>query len=71
MIRMTLALALGLLWLNLLNFVRICGLYFIGGYYHKHFQDSHEIYFPIFLICMTVLAWVLWVRWATSDFEPA
>ncbi len=58
-------LALGLLWLNLLNFVRICGLYFIGGYYHQQFQQSHEIYFPIFLICMTVLAWVRWVRRAT------
>ncbi len=58
-------LALGLLWLNLLNFVRIAGLYFIGGYYHEQFQRSHEIYFPIFLICMTVLAWILWVRRAT------
>lgn len=58
-------LALGLLWLNLLNFVRIVGLYFIGGYYHEQFQQSHEIYFPIFLICMTVLAWILWVRRAT------
>lgn len=69
-------LALGLLWLNLLNFVRICGLYFIGGYYHEHFQDSHEVYFPIFLICMTVLAWILWVRQATragidSQSDPA
>ena len=63
-------LGLGLLWLNSLNLVRIVGLYFIGGFFYSQFQYSHEIYFPIFLICMTVLAWVLWVRWATSDFEP-
>jgi exosortase/archaeosortase family protein len=64
-------LALGLLWLNSLNLVRIVGLYFIGGFFYPHFQDSHEVYFPVFLICMTVLAWVLWVRWATRDFEPS
>lgn len=64
-------LALGLLWLNSLNLVRIVGLYFIGGFLYPHFQDSHEIYFPVFLICMTVLAWVLWVRWASRDFEPS
>ena len=59
--------ALGLLWLNLWNFVRIVGLFFIGGYAHPHFQRSHEIYFPVFLIAMTVTAWVLWVRRATHE----
>jgi exosortase H (IPTLxxWG-CTERM-specific) len=63
-------LVLGLIWLNSLNYVRIVGLYFIGGYYREQFQASHEIYFPVFLICMTVLAWILWVRRATRDFEP-
>lgn len=60
---------LGLLWLNLLNFVRIIGLFFIGGYHHAHFQVSHEVYFPIFLIVMTVGAWILWVRRATREFD--
>jgi len=55
-------LALGLLWLNALNFVRIVGLFFIGGALPEHFQASHEVYFPIFLICMTIVAWILWVR---------
>lgn len=64
-------LALGLLWLNALNFVRIVGLFFIGAYYYPHFQQSHEVYFPIFLICMTVLAWILWVRRATEALESA
>ncbi len=59
--------ALGLLWLNLLNFVRIVGLFFIGGYAQPHFQRSHEIYFPIFLIVMTVSAWILWVRRTTHE----
>ncbi len=58
---------LGVLWLHLLNFVRIVGLFLIGGYAHTHFQRSHEIYFPIFLIAMTVCAWMLWVRRATHE----
>lgn len=59
--------ALGLLWLNLLNFVRIIGLFFIGGYAHAEFERSHEIYFPIFLIAMTVAAWLFWLRRAAHD----
>ena len=60
-------LLLGLIWLNALNFVRICGLYFIGGLYYSEFQRAHVIYFPIFLIAMTVAAWIVWVRWVTRD----
>jgi exosortase H (IPTLxxWG-CTERM-specific) len=64
--------AIGLLWLNLLNFVRIIGLFVVGGYAHAHFQRFHEIYFPTFLIAMTVSAWIVWVRRATDDrFGPA
>jgi exosortase/archaeosortase family protein len=63
-------LALGLLWLNLLNFVRILGLFFIGGSFPQHFRASHETYFPIFLICMTMAAWILWLRWATREAIP-
>lgn len=62
-------LGLGLLWLNALNFVRIVSLYYIGGLWHEHFKHAHEIYFPVFLICMTVVAWVLWVRRAARDLE--
>jgi len=64
-------LVLGLLWLNMLNFVRIITLFFIGGHFYAHFQDSHEIYFPVFLIVMTVAAWIVFVRRATRDaFGP-
>jgi exosortase/archaeosortase family protein len=58
---------LGLVWLNLLNFARIIGLFLIGGYAQSQFQRSHEIYFPAFLIAMTVAAWIFWVRRATHD----
>jgi exosortase H (IPTLxxWG-CTERM-specific) len=60
-------LVLGLVWLNVLNFVRIVGLYFIGGLWYSEFQRAHVIYFPIFLIVMTVGAWIVWVRWVTRE----
>lgn len=60
-------LVLGMLWLNSLNFVRIVGLYLVGGYFYDEFHRAHTIYFPVFLIAMTVLAWVVWVRWVTRD----
>jgi exosortase/archaeosortase family protein len=64
-------LVLGLLWLNMLNFVRIISLFFIGGHFYAYFKDTHEIYFPIFLIAMTVAAWIVFVRRATRDsFGP-
>ena len=68
-------LVLGLLVLNLMNFVRICGLYFIGGLYYPEFHRAHTIYFPTFLIAVTVAVWIVWVRWVTRDYafdaEPA
>jgi exosortase/archaeosortase family protein len=60
-------LALGLLWLNSLNFVRIVGLYLIGGLYYPEFHRAHVIYFPVFLIAATVAAWIVWVRWVTRN----
>jgi exosortase H (IPTLxxWG-CTERM-specific) len=59
--------AWGLLWLNAMNFVRIVGLFLIGGYAKSQFQRWHELYFPAFLIAMTVAAWLVWVRRATHD----
>jgi exosortase/archaeosortase family protein len=63
-------LVLGLLWLNFLNFVRIISLIFVGGYLYPHFQTTHEVYFPIFLIAMTLAAWIVWVRQATRGELP-
>ena len=62
--------AWGLLWLNAMNFVRIVGLFLIGGYAQSHFQRWHELYFPVFLIAMTVCAWLVWVRRAAHE-RPA
>jgi exosortase H (IPTLxxWG-CTERM-specific) len=60
-------LVVGLLVLNLMNFVRICGLYVIGGLYYPEFHRAHTIYFPVFLIAVTVAVWIGWVRWVTRD----
>jgi exosortase H (IPTLxxWG-CTERM-specific) len=60
-------LVVGLLVLNAMNFVRICGLYFIGGLYYSEFHRAHTIYLPVFLIAVTVAVWIGWVRWVTRD----
>jgi len=64
-------LVLGLLWLNLWNFVRIVGLCVIGGHWPEQFRAAHEIYFPIFLICMTLVAWISWISVVTREAQPA
>lgn len=63
-------LGLGFVYIHLLNFVRIIGLFFIGGLFRSQFQNSHEIYFPLFLVVMTVGGWMVWVRWANAAGAP-
>jgi exosortase H (IPTLxxWG-CTERM-specific) len=58
-------LALGLVWLNALNLLRIVALFWIGGLARNHFEAAHELYLPVFLIAMTLAAWLYWVRRAS------
>ncbi len=64
-------LALGIGWLQLLNQLRIVSLVLIGRYYETIFEDAHYTVWPTFLIVITVVSWIVWVRWATRDVaEP-
>lgn len=72
--RKLLGLALGIGWLQLLNQARIVSLVLIGRYYQTIFEGAHYTIWPTFLIVVTVLSWMVWVRWATRDVagrEPA
>lgn len=65
---------LGILWLQLLNQARIVSLVLIGRYHPSIFHDAHYTLWPTFLIVVTVVSWIVWVRWATRDVrepEPA
>lgn len=58
---------LGITWLQLLNQVRIVSLVLIGRYHPSIFQSAHYTVWPTFLIVVTVVSWIVWVRWATRD----
>jgi exosortase/archaeosortase family protein len=57
----------GILWLQLLNQVRIVTLVLIGRYYESIFEDAHYTFWPSILIVITVVSWIAWVHWATRD----
>jgi exosortase H (IPTLxxWG-CTERM-specific) len=62
---------LGIAWLQLLNQARIVSLVLIGRYYETIFENAHYTVWPSFLIVITVVSWIVWVRWATRDVaEP-
>jgi exosortase H (IPTLxxWG-CTERM-specific) len=60
-------LVIGILWLQLLNQVRIVTLVLIGRYYATIFEAAHFTVWPSVLIVITVASWIAWVRWATRD----
>ena len=63
-------LVLGILWLQLLNLLRIITLFWIGIYFPQVFQTSHEVVWPGILITITIATWILWVRWETPPLRP-
>jgi exosortase H (IPTLxxWG-CTERM-specific) len=63
-------LVLGILWLQLLNFLRIVTLFWIGAYFSRVFQTAHEVVWPGILIVLTIATWILWVRWETRVARP-
>jgi exosortase H (IPTLxxWG-CTERM-specific) len=63
-------LALGILWLQLLNLLRIITLFWIGAYFTRVFQTAHEVVWPGILITVTIATWILWVRWETQPAQP-
>ena len=65
--------AVCLIWLQLVNFTRIVTLYYVGGAHERHFHFAHEQGWPLLLIAVTVLTWLVWARFALpahADEEP-
>jgi len=63
-------LVLGILWLQLLNLMRIVTLFWIGTYFPRVFQTAHEVVWPGILITITIATWILWVRLETPPPRP-
>jgi exosortase H (IPTLxxWG-CTERM-specific) len=64
-------LALGILWLQLLNLARIITLFWIGAHFAGAFSTAHEVVWPGILIVFTIVTWILWVRWETRPVHSA
>jgi exosortase H (IPTLxxWG-CTERM-specific) len=63
-------LVLGILWLQLLNLLRIVTLFWVGSYFPRVFHTAHEVVWPGILITITIATWMLWVRWETQLPRP-
>jgi exosortase H (IPTLxxWG-CTERM-specific) len=59
-------LAVGILLLQIFNLLRIITLYWAGSYSTSAFKMAHETVWPGILITITVVIWILWVRWETQ-----
>jgi exosortase H (IPTLxxWG-CTERM-specific) len=64
-------LALGILLLQILNLLRIITLFWIGAYFSSVFHTAHVVVWPGILITVTIVTWILWVRWETRAADSS
>ena len=57
-------LAIGTLFLLVMNLVRIVSLYYTGVYYPKAFDVLHVDVWQALFIFLPLFLWVIWARWA-------
>ena len=62
---------IGLLFLFLLNIVRITTLFLTGIYRPQSFEAMHIEIWQILFIIAGVGYWFLWIRWAVSKVKPS
>lgn len=62
--------ALGLLWLQAVNLLRIVTLYLVGVNWSSVFQTAHETVWPVLLIAITLVTWMYWARRTMDVPQP-
>jgi exosortase/archaeosortase family protein len=65
--RRLVAMSAGLLVLIAANLLRICALYYIGAFAHSVFEFAHMELFPLLLVVIAVVEFVLWTNWMQRD----
>lgn len=61
----------GLLAIFVLNLVRIISLYLAGIYVPDWFDFLHVEFWQVIFIALTVLVWLIWLRWSQKPPVPA
>ncbi len=70
-LRKILGIIAGVFFLVILNLVRVVTLFLIGVYFPKVFHLVHIDAWQALFIILTIIFWVLWLRWATQSQIPA
>ncbi len=61
---------IGLPLLMALNLVRIVSLYLVGVHFPKFFDFVHEEIWALILISVTIILYIVWMRWAGAANHP-
>jgi len=61
----------GLLAIAAVNVIRIVTLFLTGVYAPSFFEFMHVDFWQAIFIVFTVGLWIYWMRWATSQVNPA
>lgn len=68
--RKVIGLALGVPFLIVCNFLRICSLYIVGYHAPKLFDVMHIDVWQVIFIVLTMAVWLFWLNWATQRRGP-
>jgi exosortase/archaeosortase family protein len=69
--RKLIGIALGVAWLQIVNFARIVSLFFVGASKAVPFDTAHEVVWPAVLIAITIATWIVWARRIPIEEAPA
>jgi exosortase/archaeosortase family protein len=64
-------LALGILFLMIMNLVRVLSLFYIGIYWNSAFEIMHHDVWQAAFIILSILAWAAWALWAVRKTTEA
>jgi exosortase/archaeosortase family protein len=51
---------LGIVAIQLVNIVRVCGLFLVGLFFHEIFHDTHVYIAQALVVCVAVALWLFW-----------
>jgi exosortase/archaeosortase family protein len=62
--------AIGIVFVPLVNLVRVASLFAVEVYAPARFELMHLEIWPLVLMAVTLVCWLAWIRWATREQVP-